>query len=525
VSVSQVLAVRLVAKAVLTVHHKEIKMNTKGVIYYNRGTKCTIRLLVSLYSLRKHYDGSVTVICSGDQEQWFLDTLKKFNADVIYIPYREGVGSLVLKASLWRHSPYDLTMFMDADTIVLNPIDEYFELIEEHDFVTGNFANWKTSGGTISRRIKGWEKAVPEYIQPALDFGPAVNTGINGWKKGATLLEDWERVCELGWKHQCTTRIVDEIACQLCLPHHKCHVAPTKWGESVKYGKHDDETVIIHYHGSKHAGDRPQNHVWKVHYNELVTQVGVDAIKDNIWGDRALRGYRKQIPKGLTLVSAVNRRYLNKFKENFPLWQQTQNLMELPVLIFAHTDCYDEVVEFLKPYLHVEKIVKWSFPNANGNMREEMLSAFVFGTAKHVRTKYWMKLDCDTTPHKQKVNFPEETFKSVITASSWGYTKMKGDPEGEGGKHWLNKLDDWADGLKDFEGTERLFPDKIEGRRHSHRRIASFCEIEKKNWTKHLAAMCGDRLPVPSQDTVTWYAAKRLGRKITTHKFRKYLKP
>jgi len=498
-------------------------METRGVIYYNRGTKCTIRLLVSLYSLRKHWNGFVSVICAGPQEPWFLNELNKMNAEVISIPYREGVGSLVLKASLWRHSPYDLTMYLDADTIVLKPINEYFDLIKENDFVTGHFAGWKTSGGTISKRIKAWEKAAPELIEPAINFGKAVNTGINGWKKDASILKDWEELTEKGEKNGCTLRIVDEIACQLLLPKHKCFVADTKWGESVKFGKMTDETIIIHYHGNKHAGNRKQNHIWKVHYNELINTKDIILIKKNHFGDKAIRGYTKNIPSNLTIVTAVNDKYFDKFKKHFPLWMKTENIMELPFIIFAHKDCYQKVKEFLCPYKNIQEIISWEFPVAS-NMREEMLSAFVFGTAKYVKTKYWMKLDCDCVPIADKLEIPPEAFSSVITAPKWHYTKMKGDENTT--RHWLNRLDDWADALPDFKGTNKLFPDNIKENRYKHHRICSFCEIEKTDWTRHLAAMCGKRLPVPSQDTTTWYAVTRLGkRKITEHNFRKYLSP
>jgi hypothetical protein len=335
-------------------------------------------------------------------------------------------------------------------------------------------------------------------------------------------LPEWEKLCKIGNDKKCSTRVVDEIACQLLIPHHKCHIAETKWGESVKYGKHDYETVIIHYHGNKHAGDRPQNYHWKAHYHELIHTYDFPELK-NPNGDRSLRGYLRSKSNNLTIVTAVNESYFRKMKENFPLWQKTENIMEYPCVVFAHKDIYSQAVNYFKKYNHV-KVIEWSFPVAGENMREEMLSAFVFGVAKYIKTKYWMKLDCDTTPKTSKLEIPEEAFSSVITASSWGYTKVKGDTSGKE-KHWLNRLDDWADGLKDFEGTERLFPENIQGRRHSHRRIASFCEIEKTNWTKHLALMCKDRLPVPSQDTTTWYAAKRLGRKIHTFKFKRYLSP
>ena len=492
---------------------------TKGVIYFNRGTKCMVRLLVSLHSLRKHYSGDVSVIQVGEPEAWFVKVVKSLNATIVDMPDNNS-SSLSFKGSLWRYSPYDLTMFLDSDTIVFNKIDDYFKLIEENDFVTGGFANWKTTGGTISKRIKQWSSVASDLIDDAISFGKAVNTGVNGWKKGASILSEWERLCQLGYEGRCTLRVLDGVACQILLPQHRCHVADTKWGESVKYGKLNDETVIVHYHGSKHAGDREANYIWKTHYNELRHKFSIPELNLH-HGDRAFRSYLRSKRSDLTIVTAVNSKYFDKLKNNFPLWQKTENLMEYPLIVFAHKDIFNEVVSYFKRFNHV-RVLKWEFKAAEGNIREEMLSAFVFGAARHVRTKYWMKLDCDVTPKNSKLEIPEEAWKSVITATAWGYTKVKGDTSGST-KHWLNRLDDFADNLKDFEGTKRLFPDNIEGKTFRHKRINSFCEIEKTAWTKHVARMCGDRLPVPSQDTVTCYAATRLGRKITTFKFKKYL--
>ena len=38
----------------------------RGVIWYNRGTKCLVRLAVSAYTLRQHYGGSAAVISDAD---------------------------------------------------------------------------------------------------------------------------------------------------------------------------------------------------------------------------------------------------------------------------------------------------------------------------------------------------------------------------------------------------------------------------------------------------------------------------
>jgi len=496
-------------------------------------------MLVSIYSLRRHYDGPVLVLIEGKQDEWFLDKLKMFNCKTKEIPF-SGEYPLSIKPTLWRYvDHYSLVMFLDADTLVVGPLDEYWDLIWKHGFVTGNFANWKTRGSSIAKRIKNWKPAVPEMVEPALNYGTAVNTGINGWKKDHPTLKEWERVCALGYAKKCTNRIVDEIACQMILPHSEHGLAGVEWGTSVKFGTVDNNTKIIHYHGHKHVGNYPNCEHWKSAYLNMRTQGFIE--------DTHKAFYDKSVAKWIncegeesvmacTLVTAVNKSYLEKFKKNYPLWMKTKYIGQLPMMIFVHDDCWhDEVWEkIVKEGNNDITLRPWAFPKA-ATSREEMISAFVFGVGVFVKTKYWIKLDCDCTPKSENLHIPPEAWRSTLTAKAWGYTKVKGDPQfEEDGIHWLKRLDEWANALPDFKDTEPLFADvEIEGARHGHKRICTFFAIEKTAWTKHLLDMCmrseirPGMLPVPSQDTTTWYAITRLGgkRNVHTYDFRKYWQP
>jgi hypothetical protein len=486
-------------------------------------------MVVSIYSLRKVYSGDIVVCLEGQQDPWFLEILSKFNCIGREIP-KSDQYALCVKPTLHKYvEDYEAVMFLDADTLVLKNIDKYFDYIKEHGFVTGNFSNWNTKGGHISARIRAWAKATPELIEPALNFGTAINTGVNGWLTGNPALELWNKTCQRGYALECTTRIVDEIACQLMLPHCRHFIVGVEWGCSPNMGQYNQDTVIMHYHGHKHAGQYDGCKFWKQTYHEMRDKGIIDDAHKSFC-DSSVALYLVNSGDisdvSVTLTTGVNQRYLPHLKKNYPLWMQMPTLAKLPTIMFVHSDCIND--PFFKTLdQNKVKIVEWKFPAAT-SMREEMLSAFVFGIAKHVETKYWIKLDCDCTPKGTTVIIPPEAWQSTLTAKGWGYTKMKSDPEAK--KHWLVTLDDWADGLKDFAGTKRLFPDKIEGNRYGHERICTFFAIEKTAWTKHLASMCkrtGGRLPIPSQDTLTWYGIKRLGggRKITTANFKRFFQP
>jgi hypothetical protein len=488
---------------------------TKGIIYFNQGTKCIQRMLVSIFSLRKHYDGDITVMVVGEQPHWFLKELSNLRCRVKSLP-TTGEAPLVRKAALWRDTPYDLTMFIDADTIVVGKVDEYFSKIQEHGFCTGEFAGWSTRGGIISRRIRGFRKLCPEYIEPALNYGKATNTGIFGFTRDAAILPEWQELARKGAK---CSRIPDEVSCQILLPKYKHWLAPIKWGVSVRMSSetHYDDMRIIHYHGRKHASTWPLCALWKQLYWEyLGTSQDLPGPMKTDMGDNKLARYLREVAsKDVTVVSAVNGKYLDRFLRNYPKWMTIEGIMEYPVILFVHPDAlYDSRLYKVRKNVQV---IPWSLPEAE-SMREEMLSAFVLGTARHVQSKWWIKLDADTSPKSDpaypfgaKLVFPEKSWKDdAFTAHRWGYTRP-----GE----FLVRLEQWASQHPSLKGTSPVFPEESypemeKARRYGHRRVASFISLQSRDFTRTCAELAGPRLPIPSHDTYMWYLATRMGRPV-----------
>lgn len=513
---------------------------TKGVIYYNRGSKCTLRMLISIFTLRKVYDGDILVLFEGSQPQWFLKALDNFNVSTKHINTTSHRNPLNVKSSLWRYSPFDLTMFMDADTVIIRPIDSYFDLIKENGFVTGKFSDWVTSGSRIRHRIKQWSPIFDKkYLNDAINYGDAINTGINGWVNGNPMLEAWEELCEKGSKYKCSDRVADEMACQLLLHVYPHQLAGVEWGTSVKYGIETLETKIIHYHGQKHVEDYPLCRHWKNAYYDLVQLKIIDF--GISYDDRRLlywlnKEYQDISEKMLTNVTAVNKKYLMKLFKNINSWMKIKYFKNHELIIMCDQDCINsnEIIEIQRKYSNVRiTLIDNSLPFETE--REKMLTAFVHGPPKFVRTKYWVKVDCDSyvQPDVQDINLDKEIFQHTLTGHKWHFTKVKSDPQYEKDNiHWLHKLDDICDKIPDFKGTKRLFDGvKSDGARITHSRIASFFSVELTKWTKHLSDICtqhnNGRLLVPSQDTLTWYCVTRLGngRTVNQMNMKKYMRP
>ena len=277
----------------------------KGVIYYNTGRKCLHRLLNSIYSSQKYYDGPISIISQGEES---LEYCKKIadafdNVDVIDYDYEvpDGKNKAFIEACLVHKStPYDLTIWLDADTLITGEFaDDLWDAAEEHEFAIAQFSNWKSRGNRIAKRIKEWEPYYPEWIDDAINFGPAINCGVFAFRKDSKLMQDWYELALPGRENF----IADETCCQLILPQYPHKIMEAKYNCSCKYGDpYNEDTRIIHYHGRKHYRQgslKKRNRM--INASDLWCEVYEEVLEKNIagvqdWqpmGDRMLKKYLK----------------------------------------------------------------------------------------------------------------------------------------------------------------------------------------------------------------------------------------
>ena len=254
---------------------------TAGVLYLFSGMGAAERLVVSIHTLRQHYDGMVYVACTGDPEREIVAAIDdQLNVKTVSLP-RIGNrnGHYVTKSTLPKWSPYDVTVFIDADTIVCKPIDRLFEEARKGLFVTQFVESWISTGRKMSSRISsaahkpdidhrheflsGWIEAQCQEqlrIKPtdAAEY-PALNTGVLGWKKGHAALALWHEVTiQIGNRF-----MADELAMQLILPNVDATVLPEIWNASPLHGECKPEDVVIwHFHGRKHVKKEQGRTLW-----------------------------------------------------------------------------------------------------------------------------------------------------------------------------------------------------------------------------------------------------------------------
>lgn len=513
--------------------------NSSGVLYFNRGTQCIPRLLVSARSLRKHYKGNASIVCEEESlpEAWCLNQLAELKIDVIKVPMGHQ-NILVAKSRIWKHSPYGHTMFIDSDTLIVGSIDQFFEMIKEHGLVVTNFNNWGTSHGRMYRRIIQWEPIAKDLVEKAVKYGKAINTGVFGWKAGNPAMIDYQELTLLGFqaKPRVHRKILDETAMQLVITKHKHTLTGPEWNVSGLYGE-KMEQKILHFHGHKHCRDSETCAKWKAGYLDLIDSIksipgALEALGQGGL-DRTISLWLKTTNRrrrDLTIVTAVNPKYVDRARKNFKRWMSTPGLKDQRFLVFVNGFEDIKSRRFLN-HPNV-KVVRWQYGFDDANDRETMLASFILGVAAQVRTKYWMKLDFDATPKRKWFEFPAYEGKTIVS-HRWGFTKLKGEENIK--RHWFHRLDDLFSPKKPFFKRE-YDPVKDFKVRHGGRsqdklpmRFGSFCHIEKTEFTKrianHIEVDGSGRLPIPSQDTISWYCSSLWNEAVELVNMKKWFKP
>lgn len=499
-------------------------MTTRGVIMFNRGDKIVVRAIVALYTLRKHWDGDITFYVEQPYPPEFDEVLKYFKCNIVHNETRHDFKTLVRKNSLFENPPYDQTLWIDADVVVTGKIDKMFDYLDEHnvDFCIPHFCGWVSTGHHISKRINRFQGVAEDrHLKEALNSHPAVNTGVLSFRKSdkwQKFVQYWTDLAHRGsQKH---IFIPDEVACQILYPsmHEwdlKYFIAPTDYNVSVLHDHGvSKEPKIYHFHGDKHVLDVPTCEIWKATFKEMCDQNVANINSFLKYADKRLGLYLRNNndPNYIdtTIVTACDEYYVDILKHTFANWRKYKNIDKYPVMVFVHgMDVKtDPRLDFLR--LPNVEMIPWKMENAETH-REEMLSAFVLGTAEHVVTDYWLKLDADSYATDDRPFILEKMKKFAFCGHKWSYSRPC----------HIQTLDAWAKGhwkRKLRKAPPMITEGKAEGNRfyHNSRRTISFIQLHKARFTRFCVSLIRPdektglkRLPAPTQDTFMFYVANR----------------
>jgi len=507
-------------------------MESRGIIMFNRGEQCIVRAMVCLYTLRKYWDGPITFYLETPYPEKFDEACRYFNVDIIHNEEKHEYKTLIRKTDMFANPPYDRTLWLDADMVVTGKIGEMFDYLDDADVSIPHFCKWISSGNKISARIKKFNGLIDDrYIKTALNNHPAVNTGILSFKKSdrwKKFVEDWVALAHKGNK----IFIADEVAFQVLYPSAsewgvKVHISPPNLNVSVLYGNDIDDKRVIHFHGRKHVLDVPLCDIWKKAFKEMCDsnianindylQFADKRLKQYLLGDNSNVGDSISLRNDVTIVSACDNHYVDILRETFSNWRKYKKIDNYPIIIYVNgIELSDSRLDFLR--LPNVKMIPWEMKNAE-NHREEMLSAFVYGPARDVKTEFWMKLDADSYAINNKPLIEDFMKKyDAFIGHKWSYSR----PE------HIKKLDEWAKNhwqkkLKMFKPM--IEQGKIDGNRfyHKNRRTISFIQLHKTKFSRFCIKLVnGEKLPCPSHDTYYYYVAQVFNPEaMATHNFKK----
>lgn len=463
---------------------------TQGAVYFTCGSSHCERLLVSIYSLRLHNPGMpVTVLAldDGKAPPNFFKHLESRDVQVVMFPPTEGYGALCHKVKSLHYAPYDLNFFIDADTVVVADLSEAFEPFDNNpalEVAFVNFANWRSDGPAISKRIRRYKGLVSsESIEAAVVHGPAINVGTFVFRRDTRFLKDWEAGTVLGAKNR--VFIPDEIYAQVALPQlqalGEAIVLGKEWGESVRYGSLEG-AKILHYHGDKHDGPYPMCDVWRR------------------MRDASESGQFKFIDN--TLVVAVDAAYFKRFSKSLANWREHKLLDNVRTLLIHDGSLSQKQLN----QAGFERSVVYKNDKTT-TQRALMLNSFMLCAPFEVETPFWTKLDADCTVGPETRLFESQKWRDYdVVSHRWGYTKPQA---------WVPALEAWrkSKGVGRQFITDEEFEAQKDNRTFRSSRIQSFACFHNTESSRLMAApaMEDGVLPVPSHDTYLWFMAEAMG--------------
>jgi len=228
-----------------------------GILYCNNDIIYLPRLLTSIHSLRKVYNGSICILSVGEHSNYICKKIcEKYNCKMI------SVQSECKKSDLHNITPFNNTIYIDIDTIVLNDISYIFNLIKTNEFIGVNSLNIRFR---FSRDLRMWKKIIPNLIDKNKNIR-SVDPCVFGFSKDSLFMYKWNEL---------TNKAIKELK-DSCSSSYSilCDIFDIPLIDDVIYNDKDNfnECSILTFPKNKHClGNlhdlNPKN--WLTYWNEI----------------------------------------------------------------------------------------------------------------------------------------------------------------------------------------------------------------------------------------------------------------
>ena len=277
---------------------------TTGIVYLLTHAQLAARLVVSAHSLRRWYNGPITLFTTQPESHEIGQLMAAdnrlrvdhCNADEVEVdgPYSSAYAT---KVAILPKSPYPATVFLDSDTLIVGPIGELVRRASHAPLTVTIYGEVTTTDPLAAKLWPEWRQAInqcstPSRWLPLLDkvtmySYPMVNTGVFTIQRDAEILHEWQELATVG-RHTATA---DETALQLLLLKYPYQLLGCSFNCVPHLVTDIDDVRILHFAGASHLRFPECRRVWMAAYQECRTHriaeinewhsIGTEPISDN----------------------------------------------------------------------------------------------------------------------------------------------------------------------------------------------------------------------------------------------------
>jgi hypothetical protein len=253
---------------------------TTGVIYLMTGPQHGARLIVSLYTLRQWYDGPVTVFTTRPESHAIgkrlaaSDELRVNHQTFWELPPGDYNASCATKPFIFSAAPYDASILLDADTMVVGPIDELVDSAQSSPLTVTTFCGSRTNEHGHQVAFAGWRKLAGRTgdvygLTPLLDHIQAypqwkINAGVVAARKGTQFLAEWQALSRFAQKMP----LPEEVALQLLSLRYPHRLLGWKFNCFPLMQPQPSDVRIVHFAATSHLSHEATQAMWMPVYRE-----------------------------------------------------------------------------------------------------------------------------------------------------------------------------------------------------------------------------------------------------------------
>lgn len=235
---------------------------SEGVVFYNHGEACLLRLMIAVRSLRHHYAGNLTVFLNtaDTHDAYVRSDLTRAGADVRYFDApqchrRRDKATYKMRAA--KVTPYDTTLFFDSDVLFQGTPEAVFDICKDTGLGVTQCGEGRMQISDVAEQ-RDPEKKVPAEIRAGTNSGiPRINHGLFLIAKEHPFFAAWPKFYdEFAWFDG-----DEESITQYHLPLYPHTFVDRAYNRAAHLSRPREiqSAVVVHYLRNRHATLSPRN--------------------------------------------------------------------------------------------------------------------------------------------------------------------------------------------------------------------------------------------------------------------------